>query len=202
MDFTQITIDSSFSEGEKSDIRRVNFEDVEEMKRLRIIEDDPGVAEFVEDLQATDEELLSFAKGRETRVCVAVVGKEGYVDNSEIDKLQGWIYLYPDEEERVLRLKNAGIGDIFEEGVNVIEISYAKFPGAAKGQMSGGLRQVVKTLRRECEKRGEKMVLTAYTDKINVDSKRLLMSAGFEKIGEIEYHAESGTYDEVWMIKI
>jgi hypothetical protein len=61
MDFTKLSIGNSFTEGERSQVRRIRYDDVEEMSRMRTIEDDPGVAEYVR-LQATEEELIRLPK--------------------------------------------------------------------------------------------------------------------------------------------
>lgn len=201
-DFSQINVFSRFSDGERSNIRRFNVDDPEEVRRMFAIENDPGVSEFVEGLQADEEDLKNFGRGSEDKLPVAIVGKPGYVESDEIDKLQGWVYFYPDEDERLERLKRAGIGAEWLEDRRVVEISYAKYPGAAKGQMSSGVRQAVKVLLGECARYGVKMVVVAYTDRINFDSKRLLMATGFIKVGDIEYHLGADKKDDVWMLAV
>ena len=202
MDFTKLGIGNDFAEGEKSLVRRIRFDDMEEMRRMRIIEDDPGVAEFVEDLQATEEELVRFAKSSENNLCVGVVGKEGCVPQEEVDKLQGWIYFSPDEEERLFRLKETGLLGGSFDGTVVSEISYAKYPGASSGQMSSVLRQMIKILKRKCGDLAEQMILTAYTDTRNENSSRLLTAAGFQKIGKLDYHVGAERPDDVWILRL
>jgi len=201
MDFTHLVIDDSFIQGERSRIRRVRIDDPEEMRRMRVIEDDPGVAAYMEGLQATDEDLISFAQSGQRKLLVGVTGLAGIVDQEEVDKLQGWIYFYPDEEERVSRLKNSNLRG-YLEGASIIEISYAKYPGAIGGQMSSAIRQILKLFDREYRRLGEKVYITAYTDKNNQNSSRLLEATGFFKVGEIEYHPDSGVKDELWMLRL
>lgn len=202
MNFDLIRVDNRYGLGEKADIRRVNVEDPDEIQRLMRIENDPQVIEFMEGLQSTDEDLKSFGTGDPDRLTIAISGKEGFVDGDEVGKLQGWIYFNPDEEERLTRLKLNGVGGEWIQTRQVTEISYAKYPGAAKGQMSSGLRQIIKILEEECRKYSEKLVVTAYTDKINFDSKRLLEAGNFVKVGEIGYHPDSLRNDDVWMLPI
>jgi hypothetical protein len=201
-DFSHIVIDDRFAEGERSSVRRMNLNDPKEISRLFAIEGDPGVAQFVEGLQSSEEDLIAFGNGSEERLPIAIEGKEGFVDFEEVGKLQGWVYLYPDEDERLNRLKEQNIGSNYLNGRTAVEISYAKYPGAVKGQMSSGLRQMVKILTAECIKYSVRMVVVAYTDGINYDSKRLLMATGFEQVGEIEYHNGADRKDDVWMLPI
>lgn len=201
-DFNLINVDDRFSEGERSNIRRFRVDDPDEVSRMVVIENDPGVMEFVEGLQANEEDLKNFGRGDEERLPVAIAGKQGFVDELEVDKLQGWVYFYPDEEERLERLKRSDMETDLINDRNVVEISYAKYPGAAKGQMSSGVRQAIKTMYRECARYGVRMAITAYTDRVNFDSKRLLIATGFRKVGEIEYHEGAGKKDDVWVLAV
>jgi hypothetical protein len=202
VDFTKLKIGDSYGQDERSLIRRIRADDVEEMKRLRIIDSDPAVAEFVEGLLTTDEELKNFAIGGEDRLTVGVVGKRGHVDEVEVDKIQGWIYFSPDDKERLDRLKETGLLGRSFDGVSVTEVSYAKYPGAKSGQMSSGLRQVIKILKRKCATLNEHLIVTAYTDEANVNSSRLLSAAGFQRIGNIDYHVGAEKSDEVWILRL
>ena len=198
-----VIVDESFSVGEKSNVRRMNVNDTEELRRLFAIERDPGEVEFMEGLQSDEVDLKIFATGNAEKLPIGISGKAGFVNNAEIGKLQGWIYFYPDEEERLERLKMAGVGAQLLQDRIACEISYAKFPNAVKGQMSSGLRQAIKILTRECFGHSAKMVIVAYTDRINHDSKRLLVATEFNKMGEIQYHMNDGVKkDEVWMLPI
>lgn len=202
VNFSKINIDGSYSSGERSNIRRIRVDDPEELERLRIIENDPETQKYIENLQTTDEGLIEFAKGTEKKLCVGIVGKDGFAKPAEVDKLQGWVYFYPEDEERFLRLRaKKTLSNSFKSD-EIFEISYAKLPGALPGQMSSGLRQAVKVLRREGAKEKVQMILIAYTDKVNINSERLLQAVGFRRTGELEYHEGSGKLDEVWILKL
>jgi len=202
MDYSNFLIGGRVIEADKCVLRRIKAEDSDEMRRMRIIEDDPSVVEFVEGLQATFEGLLKFAKGNEEIAVAGVIGKRGFVGDEDADLLQGWICLYPDEVERLTRLKDAGLlKDDFDKS-EYVEISYAKYPGAASGQMSSGLRKVVEILAEELKDSGQKIFLTAYTDQRNLNSSNLLRAVGFSLLGQIAYHSDAVTLDDFWVLEI
>jgi L-amino acid N-acyltransferase YncA len=174
MNFSKVLPGDRIIYSEKTGIRRIRVNDVEEMRRMRIIEDDPEVCKFVEDLQATEEGLRNFAKGSSESVVLGVI---------QGGEVQGWICLYPDESERLTRL---GLAE------DAVEICYAKYPGAPRGLMSSGLRQVIEMIVGE--------TFTAYTDPDNLNSSRLLEAVGFKNAGKIKYHPGAKTLDNFWIL--
>jgi len=185
---------------EKSRIRFVEVNDPEEKKRLWEIETDPEVARFVEDLSETEEDMLAFTKVGCDYLVLAVCGKEGHVDDSEVNKLQGWLTIYKEEKKRLSRFVKEGVIDLVLAGKRILEVGFARHPKAKSGQMASALRQTLAMLQKEHQKDGEhELIVTAYVDETNLASVRVLEAAGFRMVAKVKYHLKNKSFDHFFI---
>lgn len=129
-------------EGQKAALKLVDADDFLDMARLRDIDQAKG-DDFADD-PAPDHELIEWAKDKSKDIeglLFAVAGGEEHKNKDERGELQGWVYFYPDDADRVKSLRKEGKIDAVERGSQVYEVSYAKHPGAEPGQMASALRQ-------------------------------------------------------------
>lgn len=199
LDLRKIKPESANLDHERSRIRHIRVDDPEEKKRLWEIEKDKDVASYVEDLAEDEEELSDFCVCERDYLVLAVEGKEGHVDESEAGKLQGWLTFYNDEKRRLERLSKAGLANLLEDGIRVLELGFARHPRAKSGQMASALRQALGLLFDEHRKLGLKLVVTAYADETNQASKRVLVGAGFDFRGKIKYRVKNKTEDHFYV---
>lgn len=191
----KVDIKKANKELEKSSLRWIRHDDTDEMSRLVEIDIDEQVKRFVEDVTGDVEDLIAFAQSDKNYMAVAVVGKDGHVGEGEKDKLQGWLSVYPDRKARLLRL-----GEVGKLMGRVLEVGFAKHPRAKSGQMASGLRQLVKFLKDEHDKKGEVVHLTAYIDPENEGSRRVLEAAGFVEKGKVKYRLKNKHHDHFFLI--
>lgn len=191
----KVDIKKANKELEKSSLRWIRHDDTDEMSRLVEIDIDEQVKRFVEDVTGDVEDLIAFAQSDKNYMAVAVVGKDGHVGEGEKDKLQGWLSVYPDRKARLLRL-----GEVGKLMGRVLEVGFAKHPRAKSGQMASGLRQLVKFLKEEHDKKGEVVHLTAYIDPENEGSRRVLEAAGFVEKGKVKYRLKNKHHDHFFLI--
>lgn len=183
----KVDIKKANKENERADLRWIKHDDTDEMGRLVEIDLDEQVKKFVEEVTGEVEDLIAFAQSGKNYMAVAVVGKKGHVSEDEVDKLQGWLTVYSDR-----RVKNL-IG-------RVLEVGFAKHPKTKGGQMASGLRQLVKFLKDEHDKKGEIVHLTAYIDPENEGSRRVLEAAGFVEKGKVKYRLKNKHHDHFFLI--
>lgn len=191
----KVDIKKANKELEKSSLRWIRHDDTDEMSRLVEIDIDEQVKRFVEDVTGDVEDLIAFAQSDKNYMAVAVVGKDGHVGEGEKDKLQGWLSVYPDRKARLLRL-----GEVGKLMGRVLEVGFAKHPRAKSGQMASGLRQLVKFLKDEHDKKDEVVHLTAYIDPENEGSRRVLEAAGFVEKGKVKYRLKNKHHDHFFLI--
>lgn len=191
----KVDIKKANKELEKSSLRWIRHDDTDEMSRLVEIDIDEQVKRFVEDVTGDVEDLIAFAQSDKNYMAVAVVGKDGHVVEGEKDKLQGWLSVYPDRKARLLRL-----GEVGKLMGRVLEVGFAKHPRAKSGQMASGLRQLVKFLKDEHDKKDEVVHLTAYIDPENEGSRRVLEAAGFVEKGKVKYRLKNKHHDHFFLI--
>jgi hypothetical protein len=99
----------------------------------------------------------------------------------------------------------------FRRDVVVWEISYARYPRAASGQVASAVRQacvylLYKLRRSECYPRVA--IIGCVSPDENPGSLRVLISAGFEPLGSsreqpigiIRYEEQAPTLDSVWLL--
>ena len=186
---------------EKSRIRWVNLSDPEEKKRLWEIETDSLVAKYVEDLAETEDELIEFTTLEKDYLVLAVEGKSGHVEESEVGKLQGWVTVYPEDKRRLARLQKQGLIDLIKEDFRFLEIGFAKHPLARPKQIASAIRQALGLLR-EAHKQdgGQALVITAYADEVNEASTRVLLAAGFSLKGKVKYHLKNISHDNFFIL--
>lgn len=186
---------------EKSRIRFVNLSDPEEKKRLWEIETDSLVAKYVEELAETEDELVEFTTLEKNYLVLAVEGKDGHVEETEVGKLQGWITVYPEDKRRLARLQKQGLMDHVNEDLRVLEIGFAKHPLAKPRQIASAIRQTLGLLREAHKREGEKsLVITAYADEANEASTRVLLAVGFCLKGKVKYHLKNINHDNFFIL--
>ena len=194
--------------GQVAALRVIDQTDKKDMSRLKAI--DRGAADtMVGDLRS-DSSLETFAKqGSDDRgIIFGVSGSSEKASTEEIGELQGWVQFYPDEPERVVRLMDAGILKAEElNDIPVVEISYAKNPDSASGQIKSAVQQAcLKVAQMQAfEVKGgaqdiPSMVITAYVEPSNLASIAVLERCGFDKVGEIGYDTDSESPDHLYML--
>lgn len=187
-------------DGERAGIRHVRKDDAEEMRRLWEIENDPVVARFVEDLSENEDELVDFCELEKNYLVLAVEGKDGHVDPTEIGKLQGWITVYPEDKRRLKRvIKELGI-DFWADSLRILEVGFARHPNARSGQMASALRQTLRILFAEHKRAGIGLAITAYADEANEPSRRVLEASGFGYRGRVKYRVSNRTHDYFYIL--
>ena len=190
--------------GQTTALRPINPGDKTELERLREI-DRATWAIMVGELR--DDESLKWFAGHgseEGSVIFGIDGLPGVVSEAEAGKLQGWVQFCPDEAHRVEGLVKLGIleeADLPE--VRVMEISYAKWPGAVSKQIAKGVRQACLKLAAEAkiaEKSARGLIITGYVDPANMASIKVLEACGFEKRGQLTYKEGAEVLDDVYIL--
>jgi hypothetical protein len=159
-------------------IRKINRDDPEEMRRLSVIDRHPLVLKHMigKPLSATG--LLNFAIDSRNRRIFALSAACG--PKEEIGKLQGWVSVYTGPSVKQRAAQALGEPELVTR-LSVVEISYAKYPLALKGQMASGLRQVLGHVvaKNPFEPHRPKPLVLAYVDPDNRASARVLKASGF-----------------------
>lgn len=186
---------------EKSRIRFVNLSDPEEKKRLWEIETNSLVVRYVEDLFETEDELIEFTALEKDYLVLAVEGKSGHVEETEVGKLQGWITVYPEDKRRLARLQRQGLINPIKKDLRILEIGFAKHPLAKPGQIASAIRQALALLSEAHKQDGARtLVVTAYADETNEASTRVLLAAGFSLKGRVKYHPKNTNHDNFFIL--
>lgn len=184
---------------ERSEIRPVLVDDEEEVARLLKMEEDPLINRFViGDKLEGKEDVVDFALARVGYAALAVVGKNGHVDDLEIGKLQGWISIYDDHPGRIKRMLRELMMPAADR---YIEVGFAKYTDAKQGQMASALRQVISGLIAEHKTAGIDLVVTAYAEEGNEASERVLRASGFVEMGKTKYTLRAKKKDTVFVYK-
>lgn len=185
---------------EKSRIRFVNVDDPEERKRLWEIETDSLVTKFVENTSMDEEDIVAFLTNQKNYLVLAIEGKSGHVEETEVGRLQGWITVYSEDKRRLTRLQKHGLIDLSKEGLRVLEIGFARHPKAKPGQMASAIRQTLGLLRDAHKQDGnQELVVTAYADETNEASMRVLLASGFLLKGKVKYHQKNTNHDHLFV---
>jgi|CXWL01.1.fsa_nt_gi hypothetical protein len=185
--------------GERARIRWIRADDPEEIRRLVSIDMDENVRRYVLETSGDEEDLREFAKGTKKSVGVAIAGKVDHVGEMEVDRLQGWIAVYPDHQARLKRAAEKGLLNYDKETV-YLEFGFARYPLAKQGQMGSALRCLVASLKSYFAQKRQKLCLTGYTHPNNEGSKRVLAAAGFKHIGEMPYTLKDKHHDCVYLL--
>lgn len=185
---------------ERVRLRKLNPKNTEEMVRLKAIEDHEAVNKYMVGKMHTRSQFKWFAKGDSRHLTFALAGQRGHVTRDEIGKLQGWIHVYNDAGVRrnVQKLLRRKTLQAHPQGKNVLEVSFAKYPPAKRGQVSSGLRQTCRWLRGQIG--DANLQITAFTARDNVGSTRVLEAAGFKKLDEVKYTDEHKHRDLVFIL--
>ena len=209
-----VTIEQKSIIGQRAAIREVNLNDPDEIRRLMTIDQSPGHIKWFnskpEDFTAMDEEgILEFVTAPGHRLFV-VSGSSQHSDinkSHEVGKLQGWVKVNPDDETRVVELREKKI--VPQNYLPIIEISYAKLPDAPSGQKASGVRQVcIEAVKLNREHKPQRdypnLSIVAYVidDErgTNEDSIPVLEAAGFEEKGKVRYDEDASQPDRVFVL--
>lgn len=131
---------------EATRIRKINPNDPEDFARVYKIDQDPEVRSTMVDVDDTTEDIIEFIEGSTDEVLFGIAGWSK-VSEQEKGRLQGWVYVYAESDVTKRVQRALGSEALFHS--NIVEISYAKVPRAATGQMSSALRQVCKLIEQE-----------------------------------------------------
>ncbi|MCX6727135.1 MAG: hypothetical protein NTY75_05040 [Candidatus Shapirobacteria bacterium] len=175
-------------------IRKILSNNPIDFDRIRIIDRDPHVLCWMAGIPISDEELLDFITDKHDYFIYGISGLKGYVDQTEVDQLQGWITFrsVASEQLKMLSLAHLSIPE------NVWEISYAKYPPAKPGQISDGIGLAIT----EFLTYHQSSSIIAFTDPKNIASEIVIQKNNFINIGLAHYDSDSLTLDHVWIFKL
>lgn len=205
--------------GETAAIRRIRGNDSEEFKRLAEIDKDPNRIQWFESrpddyVVMNSTELRAFAQESNKHLLFIVSGSE-QVSSEEKYKLQGWIKVNPDAEDRIRQIKERKPIELPEATkLEMVEISYARHPDASPHQMASAVRQVcvkLASMMSNADKLSstsyaelyKNIIVTAYVldkEPPNTASINVLRSAGFEEKGKIRYDAYMEKDDRLFVL--
>ena len=194
--------------GEKAALRQINTADPVDLERYWETNQSVSAGLMVDDIETLDE-LIENAQVNEpgigfTFAISGIVGKE-------IGEFQGFVQFTPDQENTLQeKIEQTGLFQFLRDVV-IWEISYARYPHSASGQVASAVRQgcvlLLNELRRdECYPRVA--IIGCVGPDENPDSLRVLTSAGFEPLGSlkeqpaaiIRYEDQAATLDSVWVL--
>ena len=194
--------------GEKAALRQINTADPVDVERYWETNQSVTAGLMVDDIETLDE-LIENAQVNEpgigfTFAISGIVGKE-------IGEFQGFVQFTPDQENTLQeKIEQTGLFQFLRDVV-IWEISYARYPQSASGQVASAVRQgcvlLLNELRRdECYPRVA--IIGCVGPDENPDSLRVLTSAGFEPLGSlkeqpaaiIRYEDQAPTLDSVWVL--
>ena len=194
--------------GENAALRQINTADPVDLERYWETNQSVAAGLMVDDIETLDE-LIENAKvnGPWISYTFAISGIVG----KEIGEFQGFVQFTPDPEN-VLRGKIEQTGLFhFRRDVVIWEISYARYPHAAGGQVASAVRQscflLLNTLRHH-EYYPRIAIIGCVGPDENPGSLRVLTSAGFDPLGSlkeqpagiIRYDDQSPNLDSVWLL--
>lgn len=194
--------------GEKAALRQINTADPVDVERYWETNQSVTAGLMVDDIETLDE-LIENAQVNEpgigfTFAISGIVGKE-------IGEFQGFVQFTPDQENTLQeKIEQTGLFQFLRDVV-IWEISYARYPQSASGQVASAVRQgcvlLLNELKRdECYPRVA--IIGCVGPDENPDSLRVLTSAGFEPLGSlkeqpaaiIRYEDQAPTLDSVWVL--
>jgi hypothetical protein len=194
--------------GEKAALRQINTADPVDLERYWETNQSVSAGLMVDDIETLDE-LIENAQVNEPGIgfTFAISGSVG----KEIGEFQGFVQFTPDQENTLQqKIEQTGLFQFLRDVV-IWEISYARYPHSASGQVASAVRQgcvlLLNELRRdECYPRVA--IIGCVGPDENPDSLRVLTSAGFEPLGSLEeqpaaiirYEDQAATLDSVWVL--
>ena len=194
--------------GENAALRQINTADPVDLERYWETNQSVAAGLMVDDIETLDE-LIENAKvnGPWIGYTFAISGIVG----KEIGEFQGFVQFTPDQEN-ALREKIEQTGLLqFRRDVVIWEISYARYPHAAGGQVASAVRQscvlLLNTLRHH-EYYPRIAIIGCVGPDENPGSLRVLTSASFDPLGSlkeqpagiIRYDDQSPNLDSVWLL--
>lgn len=157
-------------------IRKVNRDDLDEINRIDIIDKSFGVLKYMTGKTLEGKELLAFITDTSERSLYVISGSPYFVSKKEVGKLQGWIMVYSGKEVTARAVRAFG-KKVLECSLPILEVSYAKYPHAASGQMANGVRQVLLEIARRDG--SYQRLVTAYIEPENIKSQHVVEASGF-----------------------
>jgi hypothetical protein len=194
--------------GENAALRQINTADPVDLERYWETNQSVATGLMVDDIETIDE-LIENAKvnGPWIGYTFAISGIAG----EEMGEFQGFVQFTPDQENALRdKIEQTGLFQ-FRRDVVLWEISYARYPHAASGQVASAVRQgcvlLLNKLRRR-EYYPRVAIVGCVGPDENPGSLRVLTSAGFEPLGSskeqpagiIRYDAQAPSLDSVWLL--
>ena len=194
--------------GEKAALRQINTADPIDLERYWETNQSVAPGLMVDDIETLDE-LIECAKvnGSWIGFTFAISGIVG----KEIGEFQGFVQFTPDAENALRKkIEQTGLFQ-FRRDVAIWEISYARYPHSASGQVASAVRQgcvlLLIKLRRH-ESYPHVAIVGCVGPDENPGSLRVLTSAGFEPLGSskeqpagiIRYVEHAPSLDSVWLL--
>ena len=189
-----------------------NFSDIDWYEKL---DKSPEVQEWMEeDGEAMTREDIQriIASHPEKWLFYGISGEKGE------SELEGWIQMWPEEEEIADRVREKFSADLPKDNL-ILELSYARYKDPnmpeekrEKGLLSSGLRQVCYSLGLAMTEKDKetkeskkpllkpKLNIVGYTDPDNKPSEKVLEKSGFKIVGKIKYEPDSEKEDNFWML--
>ena len=194
--------------GQNAALRLINVDDPSDVERYWETDQSVGDDLMVDGIETLDE-LIANAQGNGPHIgfTYAISGVAG----DETGELQGFVQFTPDKGDELReKIEQTGLFH-FARDIAIWEISYARHPHAANGQVASAARQACVLLltelgRDECYPRVA--IIGCVGPDENPASMRVLASAGFaplassreEPLAMIRYHDEAPSLDSVWLL--
>lgn len=156
-------------DGQTYEVRFFDANSFFDLRDLREIVQSPGVQSWMTSVQNMSHKHYGKwmnEKGEGNNFLLAIAGTD--TDRPEIQRVHGFIYLYPSELTR-----------------GALEVSYAKRPGAPGGLITPALREACLLVR---EKMGLVVTIVGEIERVNVASIVAIEKAGFVKTRDFDRH--------------
>lgn len=175
-------------------IRKISSDNPVDFDRIRTIDRDPHVLRWLVGIPISDDELLDFVTNKPGYLIYGIFGLKDYVDQTEINQLQGWITFrrIASEQLKMLSLAHLSVPN------SAWEISYAKYPPAKPGQISDGIGLAIT----EFITHHQSSSIVAFIDPKNIASEIIIKKNSFLNIGSAFYDSDSPAKDNIWVSKL
>jgi hypothetical protein len=153
-----------------------------------------------------NQDLIDWINDKNDGILQAVIGTpdKNQLRSGEAGQIQGLIYVYADDPQRICMLRAQGvIGNRTE--VHVLEFLWGKRKGAEPQQMSSAIRQFTGQIFEEttlfdteASHPSPQVIFTAYIKPSNISSAKAALAAGFKKVSSepIDYLYVTATTKE------
>jgi hypothetical protein len=194
--------------GQDFSIRYFDPTDGRDAKRLKQTIESPRVQAWMEDLDMTDQDFLTWmdekGPGKARRHHLFSVSGSDAANPSLRGETVGFVYFYygPDEKKQMERVLEEGVLNPEDvHGRRILEVSYAKSPDAPPRMMTGAIQQACLELSRVMQRKGDmdpkNMMIVAYVEDgngaTNDASAKVTEAAGFIQRGVVTGYGERGS---------